>query len=165
MDSGLRSTLGINFSNQPGQHSFDLNNLCLHLLVRCSTKKPKTWGKQKVVLNLVCGCHSHLEKTLELGIPASATPLRYVGADGGGSAPNLRHNSEDFVLGEIRRHGVGGQGNFVRLLPNLQITKIFHRGVPFLKPIGPARGHRSTLWAMVVTFQACMKLFWLIADC
>jgi len=104
-------------------------------------QKVKVSRKQEMVLQFTGRAHCHLQKSLELAVPAPSTTFGDVCADGRTSPPDLRYYPEDFMFRKICRYAVTIESQFVSFLPNLQIAEVLHvhffwRKDYFCAPIG-----------------------------
>src|SRR5690242_7812771 len=98
-------------------------------------QKVKVSRKQEMVLQFTGRAHCHLQKSLELAVPASTATLSNVCSNRGTSTPDLGNNSKDFMLGKISCQGVAVQSKFMCFFPDFQIAEVLHVHFPGVRII------------------------------
>jgi len=86
--------------------------------------------KQKVVFQFARRTCRNLQETMELSIAATAASFGDIGAGRDRTSPHLRREAVQFLPRVARRALVYGQSNLVRLIPDVQISKIFRDTIP-----------------------------------
>ena len=118
--------------DQASKHSFDLSHILVCLKVASWRDQSKVTGQIEKILDLAGRAHCNIQETPKFCSAAAATPFRDVCRDRAASTSELRREPEALIGWKSMAHFVNGQSQPVTFLPDIQLTKVLHRGTPNL---------------------------------
>ncbi|HSA93562.1 MAG TPA: hypothetical protein VLE48_11170, partial [Terriglobales bacterium] len=122
--SWLYRRFGMQLLRESGEHSADLCKHCLKPLVIGRTEQPEILRYQKMALQFAGRSHGDLNEPRKLSIAVASTAFSQIRFNRNAATPNLAGESVQLLGRELARDPVDGQGQFVRGLPDSQVSEI-----------------------------------------